>query len=284
MVKIVSSGRALHSPEFYEKAKKYKKRRILLVLFGLILIIIALVYGLRHEALLIKEIRVLGASVMAEEELRLEVESLLDKRYLWLIPKRNFLLYPRKEIKENIKIVLPRIKSIETAQRDNSVLEIKVEERIPKSLLCEAGTRETLAGCFFMDDEGFVFASAPEFSEGVYFVFSVDGLDETYMGKFFLDSVEYGRVSLILAGFEALELLPKELHFRKDEEEVMMKYDAILSKSGRITWNAGGDPELILGNLRAFISSTQVSEKKDFFEKLLYIDLSIPNKVFYKFK
>jgi len=270
-MKIVSSGRVLNSREFYEKKKK--KRRIQIILLSVIFIslISLFVYLSRQEQFLIVEVAVLGENVVDKEEITKVTQRLLAGHYLWMLPRANAFIYPSRTIERSLLKEFPRLKSVEVDLGESQRLLVTVEERVPFALYC-------ISECFFLDEEGLIFASAPSFSSGVYFVYVTEDPVPNPVGKRFMtieefESLSRFRETLTMLGIESSALEVGESEYRL----------SIFDK-GQILWRRESNPAIVLSNLEAFLSADAIRTQSDFLDKVLYLDLRTENKVFYKFK
>ena len=271
-MKIVSSGRVLNSAAFYKKKKRRKRLQLILLFVGALAIIFSLIYFFRQEQFLITTVMVTRENVIDKEEIIQTVQYLLDDYYLWVIPRSNTFIYPRRTIEQNLTEAFPRLKSIDLDLDEFKTLVITVEERAPFALYC-IGDK-----CFFLDKEGLIFTPAPSFSTGVYFIYRTEELIENPIGKRFVTPEEFGSLLKFMETLSILNIRPSTLEIGIDD------YSLFLSDGGRIIWRRGDDLLLIRSNLETFLSNDSIRAQSDFLEKILYLDLRTENKVFYKFK
>ena len=270
-MKIVSSGRVLNSREFYEKKKKRKRIKFFILLAGFLSVLYLLVYLSRQERFMITEVAVLGENIVDKEELTQITEYLLEGNYFWLIPRANALIFPRRAIKQSLIEEFPRLKSVDLDLGKQRRLLITVDERLPFALYCASD-------CFFLDEEGLIFAPAPSFSSGVYFIYSVLDPIENPVGKRFITIEKFESLSKFIKTLSALNILPLALEVGDDE------YSLSLSDDRKIIWRRDGDLALIYSNLEAFLSNDSIRAQRNFLDRILYLDLRTEDKVFYKFK
>ncbi|MDP3875051.1 MAG: hypothetical protein Q8Q22_00825 [bacterium] len=278
-MKIVSRGRVLNSREFYEKKKKRRYIQLILLFVVFISVISLLVYFSRQKRFQIVEVAVLGENVVDKEELAQIVRRELIGRYLWVVPRANTLIYPRRAIERGLLEKFTRLKSVNLNLDEYQRLLITVDERVPFALYCtNASNPQDASNCFFLDEEGFIFAPAPSFSSGVYFVYVTEDPVENPVGKRFITIEKFGLLSKFINTFVAfnIDLLALEI---KDDE-----YTLLLVNGGQIMWRRDSDLALIHSNLEAFLSDDSIRAQSNFFDRMLYLDLRAENKVFYKFR
>jgi cell division septal protein FtsQ len=271
-MKIVSSGRALNSAEFYKKKKKRRRIKFVLILLGVLAIIGALVYLSRLERFLIIDVTVVGENIVDKGDTIQAVQQLINGYYLWVIPRDNTFLYPRRIIKQRLIEGFSRLESVDLNLDEFRTLVVTVKERIPFALYCVADE------CFFLDKEGFIFALAPSFSDGVYFVYSTEEPIDNPIGKQLTSTENFESLLGFMKILPTLNLHPMAMKITVDD------YNLLLSNGGRLIWRREDDPVLLRSNLEAFLSDDSIKVQEDFLEKVLYLDLRTTNKVFYKFK
>ena len=270
-MKIVSTGSGLNSPGFYEKRRKERRIRLILALILLVAILVAFVYFSRQERFIISEVVVTGEEVAGRDDIVRTTSSLIAGHYLWIIPRANVFLYPRGTIKQSL-LEIPRFKSVDLNLEDQTLL-VSVEERIPSALYC-MNTSE----CYFLDEEGYIFALAPSFSGTVYLVYTTEDPIENPIGQSLLASEEFKSLSSFIKSLETLNVHPVKFEIRDDE------YAIFLSGGGQIMWRRESDLNVIYSNLEAFLSDETIKSQTNFLDKILQLDLRTDNKVFYKFK
>lgn len=278
-MKIVSSGKVLNSSAFYRKKKKRQRLQFILLTIGFLLILASFVYFSRQERFLITEVVVMGEGVADQEEIVRTTERLLAGYYLWIIPRAGELIYPRHAIEESLIREFPRLKSVDLGLAESKTLRIGVEERLPAALYCaDTLNPGNTSECYFLDEDGFIFAPAPSFSGVVYFVYAAEAPIEDPIGKEFVASEEFRVLAKFIEDLATLNLRSVALELGKSG------YRLLLSTGGEIRWRRDSDLALIRSNLESFLSDASIRARSDFFDKILYLDLGTENKVFYRFK
>ncbi|OGE82858.1 MAG: hypothetical protein A2846_01265 [Candidatus Doudnabacteria bacterium RIFCSPHIGHO2_01_FULL_49_9] len=279
-MKIISKGKVLNSAEFYKKKQRRRRIKLALLFIGLISLLSLLIYLSRYEQFLIAEVRVPGEEVIDKDKIVSRVESLLSGYYLWIIPRANALFYPKHTIEDSLLVEFPRFKSVDLSLSEIQTLIVTVEEREPFALYC-VGTPE----CFFVDEEGLIFALAPSFSGAVYFIYTTESPIESPLGQKFLSVEEFKKLSRFMDTLEILDIYPVSLKVGDDEYSLSLpNLPAGRQGGGEIMWRKDSNLDLVYSNLEAFLSDDSIRVQENFLEKILYLDLRTDNKVFYKFK
>ncbi len=278
-MKIVTSGKALHSPEFHRKRSRVKKFKIIALTSLLILAIVGLILLTRMEKFLISDVIVSGDAAIREEDVVRAVVEAISGNYLLVIPKRNALLYSRGSVVEAVMSEMPRIKELDLRLVDPRTLEVSIVERLPHALFCNS--TDGIGNCYLIDKDGFIFASSPDFSGGVYFTYKRNMTEP--IGQHFLATEEFLMLESFVAkisdlGFDSTSLSVDESSPHRT------KYALTLTGGGEVWWNDVQDSNLVYSNLETFFLSDIAKLNPRFLDSVSYIDLRTDNKVFYKFK
>ncbi len=272
-MKIIGNKNALHTPEFHKK--KLRERYIRITIGVLILIVVVGVptFFLRQERFLISTVQVQGNEITKSEEIEKIIQNDISGDYLWLIPRSSVLLYPNNKIKNDILRQIPRLISLNLSLTDSRTLLVTIVERKPFALYCVGEMK-----CFFLDQTGYIFSEAPAFSGGVYMIYSTVPVFETPLGKNLVPANDFVALSTFIKSLPALNLNPQSLLIQNGEEHLT------LSSGGIIMWKASANFETLRSSLESFLSDPSFTKESKPLEKILYIDLRLGNKIFYKFK
>ena len=88
----------LNSPRLLEIKKQKRqilKRKVLLLFIAFLILLVALCFVVRIPKINIHTVEVSGNKVIDTEVIQGIVEKELEGSYFWLIPKTNFLFYPK---------------------------------------------------------------------------------------------------------------------------------------------------------------------------------------------
>lgn len=278
-MKLVSTGKTIASPEFYEKRKKARRTRNIILSILLLLLVTGLVYSTYLKSLRISEVQVVGNKVISSEDVRQTAQVILSQKYGKLIPKDNALIFPKKALMKKLTATYPRFSSIEFSQPSLKTLEVSVSERSPYALYCGAATNTDETNvCYFLDEQGYIFDRAPSFSSGVYFVYALEKPLEKPVGQNFLTPEIFASLKDFVESTHSLGLTPLALSL--DAEH----YKLYLKNGGVMQWKRSDDLSLIYSNLESFLNEKSIKADKTFLSEVAELDFSTPNKVFYKLK
>src|SRR3989344_287194 len=276
--------------KFPSRAKR--KRRIEFIKKSILFLIIVLVFFggatfvLRYDKLSIVDVEITGTDVLNPEELKNLAINILEEKYFYLIPKKNFLLYPRSGIENSLSSSFKRISKISVGYKSLKtprIIVVKIEERMPAYLWCgESKLVETRKPpeCYFVDRDGYVFDKAPTFSENVFIILYGNLMDEkdASIGGVFLSRDDFASLSKFIYRTSSLCLISTSL-IKKDDGD----YDLELARAGKISFSLKDGTEKNISNLESALGTdplkTNLATKPDALE---YIDLRFGNKIFFK--
>lgn len=277
-MKIVSSGKGIHSPEFHKKKKRKQAIRLVGISLLVIIVVAVPIYLLRTQRFLISSVVVSGNNVTKTEDIQKIVEDKINGNYLLIFPKSNDLLYPKASITKTLLQDIPRLSEVEVTLSNPHTLSVSVVEHEPFALYCtNVSNPSDPSGCFFLDKDGYIFSEAPSFSGGVYFVYTGDPVFDSPLGQSYLNKTIFSELPPFIQSLSNLNLSPKVFVDKGDE------YNVILSSGATIMWKSSSDLGTIYSDLESFLSDPSFTKEKAALGRLLYIDLRFGNKVFYKF-
>lgn len=287
----------LNSPRLVELKKRRQKTifyKILILLLGFSAIFILLAYLSRLNSLNIAEIQISGNKVLETETLKMTIEEQISKKYLWIFPKTNILIYPQNSIKNELLDKFKRLKDLSLSIKTNNILEVSLIERTAKYTWCgptpsiESTQAKDDQKCYFLDEDGYIFDEAPYFSGEVYFKFygpvnlSTTGIPS---GSYFFES-NFKQLISFKNTLENMDLKPISLYSKENGDmEISLSPGKTSSVGPLIIFNKNSDLKKVAENLQAALFTEPLKSKfKTKYSSLQYIDLRFGNKVYDKFQ
>lgn len=283
----------LNSPRLAE-LKKHRRNifltKILLFFVATFGTFFLLAYISQLPQLNISNIEISGNKVVATETIKAIVEEKIKGDYLQFFPKRNILLYPKNNIKKEILDQFKRIKKVGLAIKENKILEISVNERVALYTWCRENPSQQEGGakeeCYFLDDSGYIFDKAPYFSGEIYFKFygSITSDEETPLGIYF-SPTNFTKFVLFKGKLEDAGLKPTKLQTQDGGDVHIHLSNKTSAQEPKILFKISSNVETLAENLEAALNTEPfLSEFKNKYSSLEYIDLRFGNKVYYKFR
>jgi len=285
----------LNSPRLSElKRKKHKALMNKALLWGLffVVVLIGIVFLFRWEKINIKNIQISGNRVVETKVIENAVQESLSGEYLWFFPKTNFLIFPRKLVKDRLADEFKSLTNIALKVENPETLEITLSERKPAYTWCgDELTPENFEAtdnkCYFMDESGYIFEEAPYFSGEVYFKFfgKVAEDEESSLGTYFLPN-SFDKILSFKTLLKGVDLKPTSLFVKNDSHlEFYLSSNNLPPNTPKIIFRENADFEKLIQNLQTALSAEPLqTDFKQKYSSLEYIDLRFGNKVYYKFK
>ncbi len=274
----------LNTPRVAEmKRKRHEALRNKIILSSVVFVLFFIGFGFlaNWQKINIEQITVSGNKIIDSDVIITEVQAQISGKYLFVFPKSNFALYPKGKIKKDLSVKFPRLDDISLNVQNFKELQIEVSEREGKYTWCgdalpTIGTRPEDTKCHFMDSAGVVFDEAPYFSGDVYFRF---------YGKY-NDTLYFNKLINLKENIERMGLRPSSLVAKADNDmEMYLSSGKLPPDAPKIVFKSDSDFDKLAENLQAAISTEPLlSQLKNEYAALEYIDLRFGNKVYYRFK
>ncbi len=279
-----SISNSRHIKELKKKKYVVLQKKMIIITFSILILFIGIIFLSRIKSLNINNIQISGNKIIENKEIEEIINKNIAGHYLYFIPKTNFLFYPNKKINQELITNFKRIKDISLTIKDFKNLEINIIEREAKYIWCG----DTLPDinlpinnaldenkCSFMDENGYIFDTAPYFSDNVYLKF---------YGKINFDIFQ--KLISFIENIKNIKVKPSFLYFKEDGDlELYLIKNSETMLAPKIIFNKEANFDKLINNLQTALDTEPL--KNDFRKKyssLLYIDLRFGNKVYYKFK
>lgn len=275
-----------------DRARRRRNFRVIKIVGGVslvVLLFVGLSYISRASVFSIKNIAVSGNITATSPDIEENVNSALAGAYFRIFSKRNIFIYPRAVVRESILKNFTRTKDVKVSFKDFNTISVEISEYAPFAEWCGEKTLLKAASspsCYFMDDSGYIFASAPTFTGNVYLVYygklpqSLSSSSESVIGKSFLPQKIFSNVSIFAGNLKSFGLPPRDI--TRDENG---DYTARLLSGARILFSESEDLATTSENLLTIIGSGKIPLKdQKFLSNLDYLDLRYGNKIFYKLR
>ncbi len=164
-----------------------KRRRQKLFKYGAIALLVILILGIfiyiaYRPEVRISKVELSGGVLVTQADIEEEALSFMHGSYLWLVPKNDSFIYPKKALALDLRDSFPRIDTIDISLKDLNTLSINITERKAVAIWCDTlpsseslpppdaitddGSYKSQGFCYFMDQNSNIFAEAPNFIAG----------------------------------------------------------------------------------------------------------------------
>lgn len=271
-MKLVGSKGAVRSAEFHKKKEREKKFYQFFFIVVFLFVLVGPIFLFRSSKLLITEVSISGNVVTQVAEIESLVRERLSGYYLGLIPKSSAVFYPKDSIANILDERIPRLTSVNISLNGLRGVNVEVVEREPFALYCAEMVDKEL--CYFLDNSGYIYSEAPDFTNGVYLIYRREPSLESPVDKYFLDKNEFAKVNKFINSLSKLEIEPVGILYKDSE------YFLTQASGPKIIWNSNQDSDKVLIDLESFLKGSKL--KAEEIGNMSYLDLRFDNKIYYK--
>lgn len=243
-----------------------KRKRIIFGVLALIAVVLV-VWGLSRASYAyqfkIKDIAVTGAERVGQKWLAVDADTHMNEPLFGIFSRHNSWLVPERAIEKTI-LARPEIASVEV-DVDGDVLRIDVVERSAVLRVCG----ET---CFDMDDQGMLFAKAPDTSTLVRVISNEPS--KVTLGAHVFSPQEIAELQTLIAYLATQSSVVRDIRIDTDDEISLFPERGAYIKAA---WKTlAGAPEA----LATILASKDVATTTLFSAE--YIDVRFENSVYFK--
>jgi hypothetical protein len=250
----------------------------------LVLLVGSVVWAAWLDNISINKVIVAGASASASDAIQKEVLSVLGQTYLSVLPKKNFLIYPKGDIEKQVMKDHPEIGAVTIATENVNTLNVRLTERTPAALWCKGDV------CFMVDKNAYIYAlngstsaAVSAQNAGLLSLHDLSSPSEAAEGTEAKQVSLIGKQAMSPKAFNELleaarNLSSSSLPVERVNIEEGGKYVFKIKDNGRVIFS---DKKPLQKSLEDLMSARQspVFAKSDSFQ---YIDTRFGNKVFYR--
>lgn len=272
-------------------SKKIRRRQVFfkagLATAGIFVLLSSIVAFFYIPKFRIKNISVDGLLVLGKEELQPDISGFLKNKFFGILPYDNIFILPKEKLISFISGEFPPLKKISIDRDFTQGIFVLVEERKPGFLWCreymevrpplevEPPQFPQAADCAFMDENGFIFQTAPFFAGNIFLKFFDRREESADVGKNMLSGGEFAKLSSFYK-----KMSDKNFRIASIDLKDGDIYEIFLGEGWYVILNNKNEPEDSFNNLELVLNET-VKEKRP---QLEYIDLRFGNKVYFKYK
>jgi hypothetical protein len=275
------------------KHNRRVKRLRLIILFSIlsISIVFGISYFSSYPLIVINKIVTTGNSIINGQEIESRINDKLSGRYIGLFSRSNFLIYPEKNIYNDLLVNFPRIESLSIKREGLNTLHVSLTERAGSFLYCGTAIPEKKEdigeNCYFVNNDGYIFDKAPYFSGDVYFKYytAIKG-DILYpLGSQMFPVDRFHDLIRFTDGVIALGFKPIYLTIDTNGTYSLYLKSVNNNPSPKIIFKEDNNLSVILDNFITAMNKKEfANEINSKYDTLSYIDLRFKNKVLYKFQ
>lgn len=261
-----------------EKKRRLFLVRALIVLFFFLIILFSLAIFSGHKKVIIKNISIANNVSVSEEEILNIVNQDLNNRYWHLFARRNFLIFPRLEIKRNLLAKIKTLKEVKISWSGWQSIVIEVEERKPHSVYCGADILIKGNDCFFVDQRGYIYSLAPVFSGSIFIKNYSDKVEGRPIDQYFLNTSLYTELFNLISILGENNLKVVALIFKEGDFRFVLETGPQIIFNNKSNQIGDNNFDRVFTNLFTAISTKDLDLEVEA-SKIEYIDLRFANKI-----
>jgi len=148
-------------------ARRRKKRQRMLLMFAVIFVLLvsALIWGVRQNAVCISHVNVFGADTLSasgkQESLATIATAAMQGNYFYLVPRSSTFFFPETKIRADLLVAHPDVAAVSMFRNGLTGLSINVAYRVPVARWCGStfATSSPSGDCYLFDANGFIFST-----------------------------------------------------------------------------------------------------------------------------
>ncbi len=275
---MFSSKGVLSSPQAQKKKRINRIKGTLTFIFIILGISSGLYSAPRYKEVTIYNISISGNEVIEKNTIENIVSEKLSGNQYLFFPNRNIFLYPKTSIIDSIKNISPYILSANVSFGNFNSINVEVIERKPHSLYCGAEyKKEDGVSCYFLDDKGFIFDEAPQFS-GNTFVRYFGTTTEPYIGNTYSNTILFQTLSRFIDNLKEKGLDVVSVRIISPDEILFY-----LDTGSKLIISEKTDYNKVITYIADIMTSADFKGKDENGKlNVSYVDFRFGNKIFYK--
>ncbi len=260
-------------------------RFVFLGLLLLCVIIAGSIALLQSKQYQFTNIELYGIKTFPSEEVDQFIQKYLSNNWIGIIPQSSTITFSKTRLINTLQSEFPIIATVHVTLPEPNTLNIYVQEKQPVCIWCFSHDE-----CVFLDHEGIVYSKAPNFSDGVYPIFTSEETKvfDQYLGKSIIDPDTMYRFITLFKNLQSNDIALSQVKFLENGdisfaiEKLFGKYP---ESSTEILGTLNQDDVLFIRNIVTGLNHQTFKEQFKLNPKSLeYIDLRFPEKIFFKFK
>jgi hypothetical protein len=248
-----------------------------IIFSGTVFVLAGIVYLARLDEVTVLNISVEGEKLIEATDVTKVAREVLSGSYVFL-PRRNIFIYPKKELIASLAYSFPRIKKVDVKRVDFNTLKIFILERDPDALWCK-GEPKDLKDCFYVDEDGFIYAEAPFFSGDVFFRYYGGDINSSNPLRNYLVTSDWiSELKNFNNYLEDLKIKARGAHLKEDY------YEILLANDSRLFLKYEDSLEESFSRLQSLLRGSEYSFVDSEGPTFRYVDLRFGERVYYKFE
>lgn len=207
------------------------------------------------------------------DEIRVAAEAWMDANRLPRVARRNnILIFSPQRMSDSLRDQFPAIADLDISRTSRHSFSIKITSRKPAGIWCLTKSEQ----CYYFDQSGIAYAEIPQTSGALYLLIKDERMHETALGEKITDSDWLKAILLVRNSLQFSNIGIRALGIEADS---FNEFYVETTQGWKIMFSL----ETSLSDQTSALS--QFLKEKISSDELLtleYIDLRIPNRIYYK--
>lgn len=273
-----------------ERDRKKRQASVVIGLVTIFLLVGFVIFIFNLSFLRVNNINIIGQTSADQGVVKEFINSQLAGHYLGLIPKNSVFFVSKKILMNSLMKKFPGLAKVTIEWPDLNSLSVTVLDRESKILWCLDIPKDK---CYYVAPDGHIYQEAPSFSDSLYIELHSKRAGVVKIGDKVIEPQALIRANAFLNFVKSSISLWPETGLKLSRAEVYSQNDfvAILIKPSEPNWQSKimFNTDQIANNIITNYHSVLKNDKfrKDLEasnNKLEYLDIRFPGKVFYRFK
>lgn len=265
--------------------KSFFIRIVFIALLIIFIIIAAGISVLRNSRFQFNQIHVFGAETFSGDVVQLFAKNYISGNRLGVIPKSSTILFSKTDFESALKKNFPIMNVVYVTFPKPDAIDIHIQEKKPIAVWCFSVT-----SCGFIDQDGVVYGYAPNFSEGVYPVFSSESVKvfDDFYGKQIIEPHVMNRFITLFTQLQSNDMKLTQTIFLDNGDiafSIEKLFDNYPTDSAQLLGTLAQDDSIFIRDMTTGLGNKVFKDQFITSPKSLeYIDMRFKGKIFYKFK
>lgn len=266
-----------------------QKSFLLRIIFVCILFVCIIMGGIisliRNKQFQFTHTEIYGVKTFSDIEINQFVQQYFLGNQIKVIPRSSTILFSKSKLVRALQKEFPIIAMAHITLPEPNILNIYIQEKQPVCIWCF-----TEDDCVFLDEEGIVYGKAPNFSDGVYPVFTSEEIKnfDQYKGKQIIEPDTMNRFIALFKNLQSDDITLSRTIFLENGDisfAIEKLFDKYPDRSAKILGTFNQDDTIFIRDMVTGLNHQAFKDQYRTQSKSLeYIDLRFPGKIFYKFK
>ena len=256
-----------------------KRKKVFLRLFFWLLAVLAVITGLVYllffsNFFYVKEVSIANQSFIPNQEIRRTIDDFLVQKKFFVSGFSNLIFVENDKIQSLIISNFPQAENVTVGKKYPHTVKVSLDGKMALGVWCFAAG--DLDKCFYFDKNGIAFETSTDSDGSLLLRIEDEKSQFEKLGQAVTDKELLAFILSIRPELEKVKIDIKKIIILADED---FRVDAQTTEGWKIYFSTKDDLKSQVNSLNVFLGQKISLEKRN---QLQYIDVRIPNRVYYK--